>query len=173
MKFKVGDTVKIVDKGKIHSTYSSLFDCEELIKFKTNFTSFGYADINKKYIVVANTKHKTEETNLCIIQDNDTKQVYIYNEIGLELAKFKVSDINSGDRITFKDCEVEVATKLGSDLVTDIYYIDEELFDTDILKVERPTSYETIYVKNETKEMTLKEICDKLGYEVKIVKENK
>jgi hypothetical protein len=44
--------------------------------------------------------------------------------------------------------------------------------DFDVVKVERPTGYEEIFSrKEESKEMTLKEICDALGYEVKIKKD--
>ena len=42
----------------------------------------------------------------------------------------------------------------------------------DIMKVERPVMYHTVFERDETvKEMTLDEICKALGYEVKIIKE--
>lgn len=43
--------------------------------------------------------------------------------------------------------------------------------DNYIVKIEYP-KYATVYEKSEVKEMTLKEVCDALGYEVKIKKEN-
>lgn len=42
----------------------------------------------------------------------------------------------------------------------------------DVMKVERPVRYVEVFERTEkVKEMTLKEVCDALGYEVKIIKE--
>ena len=44
--------------------------------------------------------------------------------------------------------------------------------ENDIMEVKRPVIYHNVFTRDETvKEMTLKEVCDALGYEVKIVKE--
>ena len=43
--------------------------------------------------------------------------------------------------------------------------------DNDIMIVERPDSYTTIWHREEVKEMTLAQVCEELGYDVKIIKE--
>lgn len=54
---------------------------------------------------------------------------------------------------------------------SDCLYTDEET-DNDIMKVERPTQYKIMYErKEEVKEMTLAQVCEELGYNVKIIKE--
>lgn len=59
-----------------------------------------------------------------------------------------------------------------SDLADDLTYYDVDEKENDIMKVERPINYTTMFErKEETREMTLEEICKELGYDVKIVKE--
>ena len=42
--------------------------------------------------------------------------------------------------------------------------------DSDIVKIERPVEYTTVFTRGEVKEMTVEEISKALGYEVKVVK---
>lgn len=90
--------------------------------------------------------------------------------------------LRNGDRLVlvnkiFKDTTNENNNYLGNldDLNEDLTYEWlEKNEDYDIIKVERPIGYITVYErreKQEVKEMTVEEISKKLGYEVKIVKE--
>ena len=58
---------------------------------------------------------------------------------------------------------------LTDNMKSDGYAYGEE---NDIMEVKRPVLYHNVFTRDETvKEMTLKEVCDALGYEVKIIKE--
>ena len=118
-----------------------------------------------------------------------------YNDITNEfLKKFTLKDFQFGDIITLRngeryvytdgsiygeeekyilDCEM-LTTNYNNDLkfISDFIYecpLNKE--DCDIVKVERQG--QIIYERKEEKiiEMTLSEVCEKLGYNVKIVKE--
>lgn len=77
----------------------------------------------------------------------------------------KFSDLNDDPNNSIYDL---------SDLDDDLTYYDRDEIENDIMKVERPLTYTTMFErKEEVREMTLKEICKELGYNVKIVKEEK
>lgn len=103
--------------------------------------------------------------------------------------KFTKKDICAGDKVTlrngdeliyFDDMKVFVNVNDEknnnplsgiSDLTNDLKYEDNKNYD--IVKIERPT-YKTVYQRiEEAKEMTVGEISEVLGYEVKIVKGGK
>ena len=60
---------------------------------------------------------------------------------------------------------------LISDLDVNLNYINKSSY-SDIIKIERPILTTTIWEREEKEpiEMTLEEVCEKLGYDVKIVK---
>lgn len=58
------------------------------------------------------------------------------------------------------------------DLQNDMKMKDRDCKESDIMKVERPISFVTVFSRDEkVKEMTVEEISEALGYEVKVVKE--
>jgi len=60
------------------------------------------------------------------------------------------------------------------DLNDNMTMTDRDDKDSDIMKVERAVEYETVFNRDETvKEMTIDEISRALGYEVKIIKEDR
>lgn len=87
--------------------------------------------------------------------------------------------LRNGDRLVYAignffdlcrnfDNEITTLTDINEDLTRNNEYAEDE----DIVKVERSTGYETVFVREEkeVKEMTIEEIYKALGYEVKIVK---
>lgn len=167
-KFKVGDKVKIIMSDIMNETYT-----EEIGKTATITDVWGVS-----------TSHPYRLANIHGLWGDDE----------LELVDFTKDDLQTGDVVTlrngdkliindsmmFKDITSSNDNCLYSmdDLTNNLLYCsyfdgssDE---DNDIIKVERPT-YTTVFEReeNEVKEMTLKEICDVLGYEVKIIKEDK
>ncbi len=112
-------------------------------------------------------------------------------EGSIELVKFTKDDLKDGDIVTLRngdrllfcdDCFYEFAEGESdndlcyeSELNTDLTYDDEdeECRKNDIVKVERPTTYITVFQRiEEKKEMTIAEIEKELGYGIKIIKED-
>ena len=54
-------------------------------------------------------------------------------------------------------------------LNNDLTYYNENDEENDVIKVERPVKYETVFEREEVKELTVDEISEKLGYKVKVV----
>ncbi len=100
-------------------------------------------------------------------------------ETDLVLGNFTKTDLQEGDKLTLRNGSVgyyssdmnidDLKEKHIEKDLTNNGYAGSEL---DIVKVERPSSYVTVYEreKNGVKEMTVEEISKELGYEVKIVK---
>lgn len=104
---------------------------------------------------------------------------------------FTKYDLKDGDVVTLRngakliycdDCFYDIDKKIDNeltdfeDLTDDLKYDDNSWGDTkannDIMIVERPDSYTTIWHREEeVKEMTLAQVCEELGYNVKIIKE--
>lgn len=105
---------------------------------------------------------------------------------------FTKYDLKDGDIVTLRngaklvycdDCFFDFGDRIDNnltdfeDLTNDLKYDDnswsvDTKADNDIMKVERPTQYKTMYErKEEVKEMTLAQVCEELGYNVKIIKE--
>lgn len=98
-------------------------------------------------------------------------------------------DIKDGDIVTLRNGDklrwdgdsdhfIDIADNYNHlcdmyDINDDMTMKDRDDSDSDIIKVERAFEYKTVYKREETvvKEMTIKEISEALGYEVKIVKE--
>ena len=107
---------------------------------------------------------------------------FLYNRINNidEIEKNDIITLRNGERLIFnnndefKDIEDDNDNSVISknDFKDDL--TNKEFAKEDIVKVERPI-LTTVYNRDEIStpiEMTLKEVCDKLGYEVKIIKED-
>lgn len=104
---------------------------------------------------------------------------------------FCKDDFKTGDIVTLRNGDKLIVTKnnfqdigenndndlcdmseLKNNLIfcgSDVWISRERI--NDIMKVERPSQYKIMYERNEVKEMTLAQICEELGYKVKIIKE--
>lgn len=96
-------------------------------------------------------------------------------------AKFEKCDLQNGDILTDMDGNKSLYYKgnlygntidlnyLMGDLTTNIACYSKS---ADIVKVERPIKFETVFERtNDIKEITMKELCDHFGCQVRIVKE--
>ena len=94
-------------------------------------------------------------------------------------AKFEKCDIKNFDICTDREGCKSIyyngelyGETIGLDILEDNLKDEDEDTANDIIKVERPIKYETIFERNdEIKEMTMKELCEHFGCEVKIIKE--
>lgn len=133
MKFKVGDKVKVV-KCNIHSNCENINKISKIIKIE-NFVTYPY------YLEDCVEPFKSEE---------------------LELVKkqFTKADLKDGDIVTYRNGSKRtvIAEKLinsGGYIAKNIDNYTEELKDTisgidlDIVKVERPIQYETMFERKE------------------------
>lgn len=133
MKFKVGDKVKVV-KCNIHSNCENINKISKIIKIE-NFVMYPY------YLEDCVEPFKSEE---------------------LELVKkqFTKADLKDGDIVTYRNGSKRtvIAKKLinsGGYIAKNIDNYTEELKDTisgidlDIVKVERPIQYETMFERKE------------------------
>lgn len=117
------------------------------------------------------------------------------NENEIELVKNKIPELKERYLVKYRNGQEGMIDKFDrieeikngkftNECITDLDELDENLLYNfknmnkyDIMEVYKP-QYEKIWerqeeVKSEVKEMTMKEICDKLGYEIKIKKEEK
>lgn len=155
MKFKVGDKVRVrkdLIAGKCYGEdYLSFVDDMEKYKGK-----------QFEIIKTSGCDYKLDNSN------------YYFNDDMLEPA-FTTQDLKVGDRITLRN---------GSSGIWDGYMIGALTYDEinedltnsgnlgsslDIVKVEKPKKYETIYEREKARKMTVKEISEALGYEVEVV----
>lgn len=100
--------------------------------------------------------------------------IYYFNDDMLEPV-FTKQDLKAGDRITLRNGMVEIwdGSRIGpldyediNDNLTNNGNLGSKL---DIVKVEKPKKYETIYEREKARKMTVKEISEALGYEVEVV----
>lgn len=85
-KFKVGDKVKVIDKGKQYSTYSDFIKN----KLPKRLKDFKYGEIvpcDEEYKVVFVEKREDDNEYICVIEDLNTKQIFMIQDIGVELIK--------------------------------------------------------------------------------------
>lgn len=151
MEFKIGDKVKVINQGKIYSTYKRWIE-KYGKKYIDNWKKADdYLDKDKKYEIVAKGPHDYGWM-LYLIQDEETRQVYIFSEDGLK--KIGEKNMNKdlvlrlGDRIEY----------INNNGKKDIFYVNNfdgdtiryfEKYGNKTLKVDRPVEYETIYEPKE------------------------
>jgi len=177
-KFKKGDRVCFigdVDDHKLFWCIESLDD--DIDKYNNVFTIDEISITNgiEIYTVVENNQWKFRDHELTLFKNK------IDNKIKLE----------TGDIVTLRNGEKLVYLKDNDEFI-DLDYDNENTIgnldsingdfehgydrDYDIVNIIRPEKYETIYIREERKEvkkMTVAEICEALGYEIEIIKEDK
>lgn len=137
MKFKVGDKVKVIAKRHGHE-----FDIGEIVKIEEVSDRGGYKCSSLK-------KNK----------------LWWMGEDEFVEWKFTKSDLKDGDIVTYRNGLKKIVSgdKLyGNDLFTSLRYYPEDLKDVDgeekndIVKVERPVKYETVFEREEVLDETEK-----------------
>lgn len=97
-----------------------------------------------------------------------------------ELKSGDIVVLKNGDELIYVDDEFrDLDWDKNDNQLTDIYDLEDDSFrmedrnfkDSDINLVKRPIAYNIIYRASEdVKEMTLEQICEELGYNVKVIK---
>ena len=110
---------------------------------------------------------------------------HIWDLRAFEELSFNKGDIKEGDIITLRngdrllvdaDKDLQDLSEENDNSVASLYVYRNDMIhccgnkDYDIVKVERPVKYSTIFEREEVREMTVEEISKALGYEVKVVK---
>lgn len=158
-KFKVGDTVKIID-----ASYSNFCENDIGVIIENDNSSCPYK-----------VKRAIDGETQWFHENQITLQEYTWED-------FKKCPI--GTKITFEDGVMLVKTgdnRFESQICQRPYEMLLNFKDNNvcakrgkIIKIEEPTSYITVYEpKEEIKEMTLADVCKELGYEIKLIKEDK
>lgn len=116
--------------------------------------------------------------------DRDTDR-HIWDLRAFEELSFNKGDIKEGDIITLRngdrllvdaDKDLQDLSEENDNSVASLYVYRYDMIhccgnkDYDIVKVERPVKYSTIFEREKVREMTVEEISKALGYEVKVVK---
>lgn len=198
-KFKAGDTVKILkgelqgEIGEVILYYANAIAFPYIVLFDKDINQIDPTGIIRKGIELAGYDYRK-----CYIFDSHELQLME----GKKTENIK-SLLKSGDTVILRngdECKVflDYETKhYGRGIISSViknYFnalieYDRQLIhgisqDLDIVQIYRPRydsnvmstdlyDYELVWERKEVKEMTMEEICEALGYEVKIKKEDK
>lgn len=169
MKYKVGDKVRVKEDLKSGNKYGGLLfvlgmEClkGKIVTIKSvHANSYGLAEI---------AFHWTDEMLENVENEIITKKDLRANDI----ITLRNGDMLSIDSKAF----FNNLTENYSNDVSRIGDFDDDLTfvynkkENDIVKVERPIAYKTIYAREKTKrKMTVAQICKELGCDVEIIKE--
>ena len=162
MKFKVGDRVRIVKP--MLETQQDLKGSTFVIKYvrDSSFTG-GYFDEKDR-----------------IWKEHELELVEEYRMTKKNLKDGDIVTLRNGDRLVLFEEGFTDISEDNSNRLCDLEDLDYNLNfgdgfgrneDYDIIKVEHPVKYETVYERKEeeVKELTVDEISEKLGYKVKVV----
>lgn len=158
MKFKVGDKVKIVNPYEMDKKYKG-----DIVTIK-RFDEFD----SDRFFVKENGRPWRSREVILIEEYRMTKE---------DLKTGDIVTLRNGDRLIYEDGNFTDITDdhhnpliCLSDLAEDLTYrrYDGDS-NYDIIKVERAKEYETVFEREEVKELTVDEISEKLGYKVKVV----
>lgn len=157
--FKVGDTARVVDP---------ILDSQEYLK--------GHIFKITSVIDCADSQHCYEGERMWL--DKELELIEVNKMTKKDLKNGDIVTLRNGDRLVLCD---ECFNDLSGDYSNHLYDLDELRDDltykawdddssSDIVKVERPVKYETVFERREeVKELTVDEISEKLGYKVKVV----
>lgn len=155
MNFKVGDKVRLKKGLVIGRNYGGIYFMLPMKLFEGKILEIEFVDGN-------------------FYQLKEDKEKYSFSGEMLEPA-FTTQDLKVGDRITLRN---GVSGIWDGHMIGALTYdeINEDLTNSgylgsclDIVKVERPKKYKTIYEREKARKMTVKEISEALGYEVEVV----
>jgi hypothetical protein len=161
MKFKVGDRVRIVKP--MLETQQDLKGSTFVIKYVSDSSyAGGYFDEEDRI---------WKEHELELVEVNMTKK---------DLKDGDIVTLRNGDRLVLFEEDFTDVSKDSANMLLVLDDLDNNLNyarygnrneDYDVIKVERPVEYETVFERKEeeVKELTVDEISEKLGYKVKVV----
>lgn len=198
-KFKAGDTVKIL-KGELQGEIGRviLFSCNAIefpyvVLFGKNINKINPCGIVRKEIELAGYDYRK-----CCIFDSHELQLVEGKKTENVKNLLKSGDIvvlRNGDKCkVFLDYKTKhygkgiisnIVEKYFNGLIEydnqlicslspllDIVQIYRPRYDSDVMSINLD-NYKLVWERKEIKEMTMKEICEALGYDVKIKKEDK
>lgn len=175
-KFKIGDRVRI-------RSWESM---------EKEFGLTGDGSIDCRGYFVHSMRHLCGRTatiiglddeNVILRQWSNDKDInWSFSTDMLEPASFEKCDLQNGDILTDREGYISVYQDgelygetiefdgLENDLTANCKFYNEK---DDIVKVERPIKFETVFERKEeeVKEMTMEELCEHFGCQIKIVKE--
>lgn len=95
-----------------------------------------------------------------------------------ELIKGDIVTLKNGDKLLFTGFDfIDLSDNYDNGLSTivdlndDMTYEDRKDNKNDIVKVSRPVMYCDVYIRKESKKMTIAQISKELGYDIEIIKE--
>lgn len=168
MEFKIGDRVN--NRGKGNGTVIALSGSNIGVEYDEYFGG-----------------HKCESYD----EGRSGKSGYCWWKLEEDIKKIggnmKKEYLKDGDIVTLKNGDRLVLFSGGfTDLEREGHWIDDlddyeddlrtcdRFYDEyDIVKVERPVEYETVFTRDDAVELTVDEISEKLGYKVKVVGEDR
>lgn len=172
-KYKVGDKVKVREDLICDKDYGGELFAKDMMEYKGKITEIKNIFYNGEYTLVDCNYWAFTDEMLEPVLDNLIKEFTIDDLIDAPL----------GTKITFDNKKEFIKTnKLDFEDSDYCLTISEEILENltlnqeysfigyKITKVEIP-EYKTVYVDNTKKKMTLKEIEEKLGYEIELVEE--
>lgn len=158
MNFKVGDKVRLKKGLVIGQNYGGIYFMLPMKLFEGKIFEIEFVD-GKFY------------------QLKEDKEKYSFSGEMLEPIKFTKSDLRYGDKLTLRN-GVSGFYRNEETYIDGLYEdnINDDLTNNgdcgsrlDIVKVERPRKYKTVYEREKARKMTVKEISEALGYEVEVV----
>lgn len=158
--FKVGDRVRIVNPYEIDAKYKNQI---------VTIIKVDEYDLNRYFV----------KENLRPWRGRELELVEEYKMKKADLKNNDIVTLRNGDRLvyareSFKDLNDNFSNPISSkgNINEDLtYYMGENEYD--IVKVERPVKYETVFEREEVQELTVDEISERLGYKVKVVGEDR
>ena len=157
MRFKVGDKARVKKNLRVGKIYDGIYFSTTMDKFKGKVVEI--VNIFDNYYGL-----KEDEWN------------FYFSDNMLEPA-FTKQDLKAGDKLILRDGSVGFYNGVDTETHSLNYCnINEDLTNNgtlgstlDIVKVQRPKKYKTIYEREKARKMTVKEISEALGYEVEVV----
>ena len=168
--FKIGDIVKGI-VGNDYLISDAKMTKGEVIKL--------IPENNEMEIKVLEHKSKSFIGNTYIVKNSREQFDYYFSKNDLQngdivyLRNGNIKFYTTDDGFyEYENCDEFDDVDNLTDLNDDLTHIKEDKYD--IIKVVRPKEYDELFKREgvNPKEMTLKEVCDILGYEIKIKKED-
>lgn len=178
MKFKVGDRVRIKSWEQMEKEFGKNSDGGiDCIACKCGFNSEMRHLCGRTATISEINDYKVKLTDW----SDDTGGLYWTISTDMielvDTSKLSKSDLQEGDIVTDREGNKSIflddelyGTTIDLDGLTDELKDDKDYSEYDIVKVERPIKYETVFERKEVREMTVEEISKALGFEVKVVK---
>ena len=163
MEFKVGEKVRIK------------YNLEDIKDFKGGFAP-GMKRLEGEIVTITDIRDGKAyvEENLWTWDLRAFEKLNIVSKD--DLKNGDIVTLRNGDRLVFVGGEGFIDLSDDNDnYLSDICDLEDDFThehfkDNDIVKIERPVEYTTVFKREEVKEMTVEEISKALGYEVKVVK---